>query len=155
MTEFSRIVLKRSITPGVSPTVPEIDNLNQFLGTDIFEGELFYNVPDKKLYIRSGEEIVLLSTPSDTYTKVYEIGPWNMSTGTIEVGIFPEMDVNSVVGISVSVRNDDGDVFWTNHSRLEVLEFDAGNVRLKSSGALLSETSTSFNRGWVKIEFKK
>jgi hypothetical protein len=42
-----------------------------------------------------------------------------------------------------------------NTFRLEVLEFDAGNVRLKSSGALLSETSTSFNRGWVKIEFKK
>jgi outer membrane protein assembly factor BamB len=154
MTEYSRIILKRSLTPGVTPTVPEIDNLNQFIGTDIFEGELFFNIPDGKLYTRANGEIILLND-SETFTKVYPIGPWNMGSGDKFVSISPEMDAANVVSISVSVRSDDGDVYWTNFSDLVVVEFDAGNVRIRASRSLTDETSTSFNRGWVRVEFRK
>jgi hypothetical protein len=59
--EYSRIILKRSLQAGVTPTVPTVDDLNQFNGTDIFEGELFWNIPDAKLYTRSGSSIVQLA----------------------------------------------------------------------------------------------
>jgi hypothetical protein len=158
MTEYSRIILKRSFTPDVVPTVPENDNINQFSGTDIFEGELFFNIPDEKLYTRANNEILLLngggSGDSETYTKVYPVGTWNMSSPKT-INIFPEMDVDNVVGISVSVRNDDGDLFWTNFNNLQVLSFDAGNITLRAYNNLNNETATSFNRGWIRVEFRK
>ena len=59
--EYSRIILKRSTLAGVQPTVPAVDDLNQFNGTDIFEGELFWNIADQKLWTRSGSTIVQLT----------------------------------------------------------------------------------------------
>jgi hypothetical protein len=57
--EYSKMIMKRSDIPGQIPTVPanEID-LNTWLATDIFEGELFWNIPDEKLFTRSGSNIV-------------------------------------------------------------------------------------------------
>lgn len=155
MTEYSRIILKRSNVSGVIPTIPISENLNQFIGTDIFEGELFINIPDNILYTRANNEIIVLNGGgnSDTYTKVYPIGVWNMSTPKT-VSIFPEIDVENVVSVSVSVRNDDGDVYWTNFNNLQVLSFDAGNITIRAYNNLTDETGTGFNRGWIRFEFR-
>jgi hypothetical protein len=59
--EYSRIIIKRSTIPTQVPTVPAVDDLNTFNATDIFEGELFYNVPDEILYTRTGSTIVQLT----------------------------------------------------------------------------------------------
>jgi hypothetical protein len=155
MTEYSRIILKRSFTPGVTPTVPELDNLNQFIGTDIFEGELFLNIPDNKLYTRANNEIILLNdfVQSETYTKVYPIGPWNMSN-PIVVNV-PEFNADEVVNISLSIRNDDGDEYFTNNKFLNVELFDGSNIYLLAEGDLTNNTLTTFSRGWIRIEFRK
>jgi hypothetical protein len=60
--ENSRLLLKRSVTAGVVPTVPITNNLNDFIATDIFEGELFYNVADGILYSRDLTGITILGS---------------------------------------------------------------------------------------------
>lgn len=61
--EYSRLLMKRSVTPGVVPTVPLTNNLNDFTATDIFEGELFYNIADGILYSRDLSGITAIATP--------------------------------------------------------------------------------------------
>ena len=61
--EYSRILMKRSVTAGVVPTVPLSNNLNDFNATDIYEGELFYNVADGILFSRDLLGITVLGTP--------------------------------------------------------------------------------------------
>lgn len=57
--DFTRQIMKRSGITGDSPTVPANEaDLNTWIPTDIFEGELFYCIPDEKLYTRSGSNIV-------------------------------------------------------------------------------------------------
>jgi len=60
----SRILIKRSTNAGELPTIPLSDDHldGSWLNTDIYEGEFFYNVPDQKLYQRSGASIVLIGS---------------------------------------------------------------------------------------------
>lgn len=61
-TDFSRMRMKRSTIPGTVPTIPPVLDINTFLNTDIFPGELFYNMPDNKLYTSDGTNINLIVT---------------------------------------------------------------------------------------------
>lgn len=63
-TDFSRMRMKRSTIPGTVPTIPPVLDINTFLNTDIFPGELFYNMPDNKLYTSDGTNINLIVTGS-------------------------------------------------------------------------------------------
>lgn len=60
---LARLITKRSTIAGEVPTIPSSNDHadGSWLDTDIYEGELFYNVPDKKLYQRTGTGIVLLN----------------------------------------------------------------------------------------------
>jgi hypothetical protein len=61
--EFVRIIIKNSTVPSQQPTIPLDDNdIDSFLSTDIFEGELFFNINDEILYTRSGSNIINLNT---------------------------------------------------------------------------------------------
>lgn len=64
----SRILIKRSTNAGELPTIPLSDDHldGSWLNTDIYEGEFFYNVPDQKLYQRSGASIVLIGSQGAT-----------------------------------------------------------------------------------------
>ena len=61
-----RIIDKRSNIPGETATKPLTPNHRdgQWRATDIYEGEFFYNIPDKKLYTRSGDDIVEITNNS-------------------------------------------------------------------------------------------
>ena len=75
ITEFSRIILKRSTVALQVPTLATSTDLNLLTPTDIFEGELWYNIPDQKLYTRSGLTIVdLTSVSAPTLAGVLGIG---------------------------------------------------------------------------------
>lgn len=71
-----RLITKRSAIPGVVPTVPAVDDIETFIATDIFKGELFYNIPDNILYTRSdtGIETVGGGTTYVYYTENTGIG---------------------------------------------------------------------------------
>lgn len=60
--EYVRIIIKNSSVANQQPTVPTDDtDLDSFISTDIFDGELFYNIEDEVLYTRSGNNIVNLN----------------------------------------------------------------------------------------------
>jgi hypothetical protein len=149
-TEYSRIIHKRTSVPGLAPTVPISDNLNDFIGTDIYEGELFYNITDQKLYTRSNSEIVLLNP---TKTLIIEIGPWNMSGG--KSLSYPEIDASRVVSMSLAVVGDDEDTWFTNQPDLYVSSFDSTSAQLVARRDFASNTRTDINRGYLKIEIRR
>lgn len=69
INEKRRLIIKRTNTPGVVPTVPTIDDINTFIATDIFKGELFYNIADNILYTRDNSGIVTVG--GGGFTPVY------------------------------------------------------------------------------------
>lgn len=71
INEKRRLIIKRTNTPGVIPTVPTIDDINTFIATDIFKGELFYNIPDNILYTRDNTGIVTISSGGPVPSYVY------------------------------------------------------------------------------------
>jgi hypothetical protein len=80
--EYSRLIVKRTNTSGIEPSVPTQSQIEEFIPTDIFEGELFYNVIDKKLWTRSAEEIVLISAGGNDISQV-TLTSTNSSTQSI------------------------------------------------------------------------
>jgi len=60
---YARMKIKRSIISGAIPTIPlSLDHTDgSWLSTDIYEGELFLNIPDKRLFTRTGSTILEIS----------------------------------------------------------------------------------------------
>ena len=73
--EYSRLLLKRTNIAGVVPTIPPVSavTLNQFTPTDIFVGEMFANVEDDRLWIRTNTGIVELNTSGSTGTTIPDL----------------------------------------------------------------------------------
>lgn len=134
--EFVRIIVKNSTTPGEIPTVPvDETDLDSFLDTDIFEGELFYNIPDEKLFTRSGSTILDLTNVSTTtidsiststtvgLDDIYEITGGNAVVITLPATTnkkytFKKMDSGGSVTFS---ENIDGNATFTLDSPNEVV----------------------------------
>lgn len=122
--EFVRIIVKNSTTAGEIPTIPvDETDLDSFLDTDIFEGELFYNIPDEILYTRSGSNIVTLNTEyeptvtttstdfiADTYD-IYEVTGTSSVVATMPTSpsgeiTFKKMDVGGDLTFSENIDGD-------------------------------------------------
>lgn len=71
INEQRRLILKRSNIPGTIPTVPAVDDIDTFIATDIFKGELFYNIPDNILYTRDNTGIVIVASGGPPVPYVY------------------------------------------------------------------------------------
>lgn len=67
--EYSRLILKRSNTPGVVPTISPIPGagLNNMTATDTFVGELFANVQDDSVWIRTNNGQIPLLLSGSTF----------------------------------------------------------------------------------------
>jgi hypothetical protein len=64
--EYSKILIKRTALTGVVPTIPIDDNdLDNFLDTDILTAELYFNIADRILYTRAGDEIIIIGGSSE------------------------------------------------------------------------------------------
>lgn len=66
-----RLITKRSAIPGTVPTVPAVDDIETFTPTDIFKGELFYNIPDNILYTRDNTGIIIISSGGAPIPYIY------------------------------------------------------------------------------------
>jgi hypothetical protein len=85
VTQDSRILIKRSTTAGVVPTVPVSNDHTDgsWLVTDIYKGEIFINLADAKVYTRCDSGIVQLDF-SNALT-LYKDGSRTM-TGDLNLG---------------------------------------------------------------------
>lgn len=79
-TEYSRLLLKRSTFPGITPTIPTGTTIsNTWLTTDVLEGELYLNSADDRLWVRTSngiQEIAISGISSANYytTDAYTSG---------------------------------------------------------------------------------
>lgn len=142
-------------------------DFHQFFAKLFAESGLTYNeLPDNDY---SGFQLfeALFALMGGVYKKVIEIGDWDM-VSTPSVFILHGMTVSKIRSIHVFVRNDAG----TNISNLMVPDVDSassfpetdGAVGANATGVILQRrtggnydsvnyNSTSFNRGWITIEY--
>lgn len=71
--EYSRLLVKRSSTPGVIPTIPIDDDINTWISTDLFEGEMFLNLKDDRVFVRTLNGITELLPTKRSGSGVYRI----------------------------------------------------------------------------------
>lgn len=99
--EYSRLLMKRSTSPGEVPTVPPITatTLNQFTPTDVFVGEFFLNAADDLLWIRTDNGIFPIELSG--------------SSGTTSVGTLTEVlyEGNVTGGFDIEVSSGDTIIF--------------------------------------------
>jgi hypothetical protein len=74
----SRIIPKRSLLPGVTPTIPasgagEFHTDGGWIATDLYNAEFFVNSADKKLFFRADDEIreILIAGSGTTSDNIY------------------------------------------------------------------------------------
>ena len=81
----ARFVLKRSVTSGAVPTIPpNDDHTTGWIDTDIYQGELFLNVNDDKMWFR------------DMNNNMVQLVPLN-SGGTIDISYLPGNFIGAMV----------------------------------------------------------
>jgi hypothetical protein len=66
--EYSRLLLKRTGQTGQVPTIPTGVTLNEMIPTDLFVGEMYCNVADDALWIRTDNGIYPISLSGLTAT---------------------------------------------------------------------------------------
>lgn len=147
-TEFSRMILKRTATMMVEPTVPSSSDINTFNPTDIFVGELFYNAFTGVLWTRSTNGVEKINP---TKTLIVPIGSWDMSRSK-SVTLEEPIDPDKVVSINIRVRNDLGTIWYVDSPMLYVESFIDTTINLRALAPLTSNINTEINRGDLKIE---
>lgn len=83
-TQDSRIRIKRSTTPGVTPTIPASSNHldGSWLSTDLYVGEFMTNVADERVWFRASAGLVELQTASNNVLNVNTTPVGNTGGGT-------------------------------------------------------------------------
>lgn len=137
--EYSRIIVKRTNSPGATPSVPTYSTIENFISTDIFEGELFYNIPDKKLYTRSDDEIVLLTQGGPQITRETLITTTGGTNSIFEIDV-PD---NSTVTLDVNIQGLDSTFEYAYNSKLfgTFLKTGATLSRISRHGDFIRENS--------------
>lgn len=123
-TEYSRLILKRSNTPGQVPTIPLLNTLDTFTDTDTFVGELFANVNDDSVFIRTNNgqiPILIGGLPPVSPSSLAATLLVGNQTGASDI----EIDSNQVIRNPLSLTPDDAFISVGTSARLN-------EIRLKS-----------------------
>lgn len=101
-------------------------------------------------------------SPPVLITKVIDIGDWNMDT-TVNVGVNHGLTVANIRSISAIIRTDGGAInrdfpcYSVSGTTDEYLEATTSQIRLyRATGGIFDDAnydSTSYNRGWVVIQY--
>ena len=107
--------MKRSTVQGELPTVaPSEDHTDgSWSDSDIYEGELFMNTADRRVYTRVGSNILSFMLSGNSELSL-NIGAWDM-TSTASVNIshgLSQTEFKSIKSISVIIRNDNDDMYY-------------------------------------------
>jgi len=96
--------------------------------------------------------------------RIIEIGDWNMSTLT-NVNIPHGLTLSKIIAVNILIRDDSGNLYPLTH-QTSAAEYDLSNgwyqigatyvlMFIRSSGwfGAYGYSSTSYNRGWITIEY--
>ena len=87
--EFSRLIAKRSAIEGVTPTIPSVETIDEtWISTDLKDGEFFINTFDQRVWYRSKNSIIEIST-SGNGTSV------STTNGTVTTALTIPIDTDS------------------------------------------------------------
>lgn len=97
-TQDSRILIKRSTTTGVVPTVPSSNDHTDgtWIATDIYKGELFFNQADGIMFTRDDSGIVTIGGNSDS--AIYSQSVSITSDEILQLNSTPKTLVSGVTG---------------------------------------------------------
>lgn len=141
-TEYSRLITKHTDIIGITPSVPvDDDDFDNFLATDIFNGELFINLPDQTIWSRNGSQVFQLS------------GGLNGATGPAGVSIVDGEVVNNTLifetstGSTFSVA---GEIIGKDGA-LSFRETYAGTINPPSAGEFATDVTTGASVSTIRI----
>ncbi len=157
-----RLITKRSAIPGTVPTVPAVDDIETFTPTDIFKGELFYNIPDNILYTRDNTGIVIVGGGSGpTYVYYTENTTPGSEEGKIEVTDGLSTGTNRVRPDNIFLEATDGTIIskvnLTDVGDAELLTTDGTGINgviAQSGGGVISKAyNGSGNNSDINIQY--
>lgn len=171
-TEYSRMLIKRTAQTGVVPTSTSATTLNELTETDILVGEMYTNVADDRVFIRTQNNILEFSTTSYSGGSVnteIDLGDWNMDT-TSGVTISHSLSVTEWKGIrnvGLIIRNDADTEYYTIDSGASSTGGGFVNVGIEKftstdfhvfrveDGSFDNTDfdSTSYNRGYITFTY--
>lgn len=140
VTKNPRWLIKRSTVAGITPTIPSLSAVSQtdwtqggWIDSDINDGELFANTADNKLWMRSGNNIILL----------------NSGTGGT-VSTFTDLtdcptSYSGYAGFSVVVNDSESGLTFTNYSGKTYAFADLVDVSVPALSTSLSGYSVVVN----------
>lgn len=152
-TQDSRILIKRSTTTGVVPTVPSSNDHTDgtWLATDIYKGELFFNQADGIMFSRDDSGIVTVGGKSDSalYSASLTIASADVLTlNSIPLTIVAAQGAGTLIEvISASASIDFNTTAYTTNTALQLsLGGDAilGQIGTNFLASTVSKTTSSF-----------
>ena len=144
----SRILIKRSTTTGVVPTVPASNDHTDgtWIATDIYKGELFFNQADGVMFTRDDSGIVTVGGKSDS--ALYSASLTIASADVLQLNSTPLTIVSAqgvgtaIEVISASVKMVYNSVAYATNTTLE-LKMSGANTNLATLTNSLAATVES------------
>lgn len=137
--EYSRLILKRSTTTGTEPTIPSTSDIDStWLSTDIYKSELFINEADDRIWFRSANGIIELTSDG-----VRETLSTTDATPTDALTITIPNDSTFRIDVVVMAMQDDSSTAYSNYGQL-TYRADAGSLnKVGTSFDVHSEFTTA------------
>jgi hypothetical protein len=128
-TEYSRILVKRSTSPGVVPTIPTASTIdNTWVSTDLLVGEIFMNTADDRVWMRTDNGIVEIAVSGSSMYR-YTTGA-TLVDNTI---FFDRTDMLSAYSIDLSSISVSGDYLPLSVTGNTTIFYDSNIVTLSGN----------------------
>jgi hypothetical protein len=133
-SQKSRERIKRSILTGVIPTAKAPGDFTDgtWLNTDIRPGELFFNIPDKRLWIGYNSGILELSNTSNTLSSILTNGNATLA-GQIMTGL------STLSSLALDFAGNNGKVFLGD--TISYFKTDTTNTTIAGNNLILSNSN--------------
>jgi len=137
-TEYSRLLLKRTGTPGVVPTIPTGNTLSTFIDTDTFIGEIFVNVNDDSAWIRTNNGQIPLLVSGSTAASLAATLLVGNQTGANDI----EIDSNQVIRNPLSLTPDDAFISLGTTARPNEIRLQSADLSSNELATIVIDNST-------------
>lgn len=103
--EYTRLICKRATTTTTEPTVPSTSEIDAgWVATDIYEGELFINTKDDRIWMRTQNGIVEIGTSGSIGTTLSTVDATPTDLLTINI---PDGYTAIVLAVVTAIKDDE------------------------------------------------